>query len=249
MTVKFKDYFSEDSTEYSKFRPNYPPELFSYLASVSNQHQTAWDCATGTGQSAVALAEYFSNVIATDASKTQITNAERKRGITYYVATAGDSNIETNSIDLIAVAQAFHWFNSEEFSKEANRVLKDKGIISIWTYNLLSVQEDVDEVINYLYSTVLDEYWPKERKIVEDGYKRVQLPFKEMEAPAFTMTTEWNLFQLIGYLCTWSAVKKYQKVVGVNPVEELHNKIADIWGEPEKVLSVKWPLSVRLWIK
>ena len=85
--------------------------------------------------------------------------------------------------------------------------------------------------------------------MVEDGYKSVQLPFKEIEAPSFNMSANWNLSQLIGYLCTWSATKKYQKKLGVNPVEKIHDKIANIWGEPEKVLSVKWPLSIRLWQK
>ncbi len=249
MKVKFKDYFSENSEEYSRFRPKYPIELFSYLSSVSKQHLKAWDCATGTGQSATSLSDYFSTVIATDASKTQIINAEKKQNITYQVATAENSNIQENSIDLITVAQALHWFNIDAFSKEANRVLKDKGIISVWAYNLLSVQDDIDETINYLYNTVLWEYWTKERIMVENGYKNVQLSFKEIEAPVFSISTEWNLSQLIGYLCTWSATRNYQKKLGINPVEEIHDKISKMWGSPEKVLSVRWPLSIRLWHK
>jgi len=247
--VKFKDHFSGNSEEYNKFRPKYPAELFAYLAYVSKQHQRAWDCATGTGQSAISLSEYYSTVIATDASETQIKNAEKKQGVIYKVATAENSYIEDSSIDLITVAQAFHWFNTDKFSKEANRVLKNKGILSVWTYNLLSVQEKIDEEIIYLYNTILGGYWPQERKMVEDGYKSVQLPFKEIEAPSFSMSVNWNLPQLIGYLCTWSATKKYQNKFGVNPVEKIHDKIANIWGEPQKALSVKWPLSIRLWQK
>lgn len=249
MRAKFKDYFSEDSEEYSKFRPKYPTELFSYLSSISSQHQKAWDCATGTGQSAVSLSDYFSTVIATDASKTQIINAEKKQNITYQVVTAENSNIEENSINLITVAQAFHWFNIDAFSKEVNRVLKDKGLIAIWSYNLLSVQEDIDEEIYYLYNSTLNNYWPKERKMVEDGYKSIQLSFGEMEVPEFNMLAQWNLSQLIGYLCTWSATKRCQKITGINPVEEIHGKISEMWGSPEKVLLVKWPLSVRVWQK
>jgi len=247
--VKFKDYFSEDSEEYSRFRPKYPAELFFYLSSVSKHHLKAWDCATGSGQSAVPLSDYFSEVIATDASETQIKNTEKKQGIKYQVATAENSNIEENSIDLITVAQALHWFNIDAFSNEANRVLKDKGIISVWAYNLLSVQNDIDEIIFYLYNTVLGEYWTKERKLVENGYKGVQLPFKEMETPTFNMLAKWDLSQLIGYLCTWSATKRYQKKMKVNPVEKIHDEISEIWGTSEKVLLVKWPLSIRLWQK
>jgi hypothetical protein len=111
------------------------------------------------------------------------------------------------------------------------------------------VQDDIDETINYLYNTVLWEYWTKERIMVENGYKNVQLSFKEIEAPVFSISTEWNLSQLIGYLCTWSATRNYQKKLGINPVEEIHDKISKMWGSPEKVLSVKWSLSIRLWQK
>ncbi len=125
------------------------------MASISNYHQKAWDCATGTGQSAIGLSDYFSEIIATDASRTQIENANKTRGVTYHVATAENSKIESNSIDLITVAQAFHWFNIDAFSKEANRVLKAEGIIAIWTYNLLSVHKEIDEIINHLYNSIL----------------------------------------------------------------------------------------------
>ncbi len=137
---EFNDYFSENSEEYRKFRPTYPAELFSYLASLSNHHHRVWDCATGTGQSARSLSNYFSEIIATDASKTQIENAIETSGVTYRIAKAEKSGIESNSIDLITVAQALHWFNMDAFSKEANRVLKNGGIIAVWSYNLFSMQ-------------------------------------------------------------------------------------------------------------
>lgn len=77
--MEFKDYFSENSEQYSKFRPVYPEELFSYLASISNCRQKAWDCTTRNGQSALSLAIFFTEVIAPDASKSQIENAIKRQ--------------------------------------------------------------------------------------------------------------------------------------------------------------------------
>ncbi len=245
----FKDYFSNDSEGYLQFRPEYPPELFSFLAAISNHHEKAWDCATGTGQSAVGLADYFSEIIATDASQTQIKHARKKMGVTYQVASAENSGIESNSIDLITVAQAFHWFNIDAFSKEANRVLKADGIMAIWTYNLLSVQKEIDEIINDLYYSILGEFWPAERKMVENNYRNIRLPFAEIDAPEFSLTAEWNLAQLLGYLHTWSAVKSYQKEFGTNPVKNIQGEISGNWGQADKTYSVTWPLSIRLWHK
>ena len=258
MKTNFKDHFSEKSQEYSLYRPKYPIELFSYLAEISTaldsiHTSTAWDCATGTGQSALGLSDYFATVIATDASQTQIDNAVPGKGVLYRVATAEDSGIESDSIDLVTVAQAFHWFDIDAFTKEVKRVLRDGGILAVWTYNLLSIKgengEVIDSVVNHLYGTVLDDFWPEERRFVERGYKDIVLPFKELDTPVLKMSAEWNLSNLMGYLATWSAVKKYQKKNGVNPVEAVLEEVSKIWGEAEKMRLVEWPLSLRLWQK
>ena len=53
-------------------------QLFTYLASLCPAHDLAWDCATGNGQAAVALAPHFEQVIATDASAQQIDQAQNR---------------------------------------------------------------------------------------------------------------------------------------------------------------------------
>lgn len=249
MKIAFKDHFSEKSENYDKYRPQYPEALFSYLSSISPNHQTAWDCATGTGQSAVFLSKYYSEIIATDASQSQIINATKNENIKYMVASAEHTNIKENSIDLITVAQALHWFDIEKFTKEVDRVLKKQGALAVWTYNLLQIQTNIDEVINHLYKTVLDGYWPEERKLVEEGYESIQFPFHELQPSSFHMSTEWNMSHLLGYLNTWSAVKKYQNKNGVNPVDAIHDELLTLWGEPEKVMPVIWPLNIKVWQK
>ena len=42
-----------------------------------------------------------------------------------------NTGLGKNSIDLITVAQAFHWFNIEDFRKECMRILKPEGKICI----------------------------------------------------------------------------------------------------------------------
>ena len=46
----FKDYFSGGSVSYRDYRPHYPEELFEHLADIAPSRSTAWDCATGNGQ-------------------------------------------------------------------------------------------------------------------------------------------------------------------------------------------------------
>jgi hypothetical protein len=45
----FKDHFSQIAQGYADFRPRYPDALFAWLASLTAQHELAWDCACGSG--------------------------------------------------------------------------------------------------------------------------------------------------------------------------------------------------------
>ena len=68
----FKDHFSRQAADYSRYRPGYPDELIAYVASLAPRRTLAVDCATGNGQAAVALAEHFDEVLAVDASEAQL---------------------------------------------------------------------------------------------------------------------------------------------------------------------------------
>jgi len=143
----FKDHFSHNSVSYSRHRPGYPDSLFSYLSSICKEHRLAWDCATGSGQSAVQLTKYFRKVIATDASDSQISNALKHAGVNYLVSTAEDSMHDDSCVDLVTVAQALHWFDLPRFTAEVDRTLKPAGILAVWSYNLLK-----EPLINYAIS-------------------------------------------------------------------------------------------------
>ena len=128
--VAFKDHFSKQAAGYAKFRPRYPQKLFDYLRSIAPSRQLAWDCGTGNGQAAVGLASLFDRVIATDASEKQIANAQSYDRVEYRVAPAENSSLESETIDLLMVAQALHWFELDCFYGEAGRVLKADGIFA-----------------------------------------------------------------------------------------------------------------------
>jgi len=137
--MNFKDYFSKQASEYTRYRPHYPAAIFAYLATLTVDHQLAWDCATGSGQAALGLANHFEKIIATDASDKQIANATAHDRITYMVAAAEKTEIASRSVDLIVVAQALHWFHLEKFYAEVRRVSKSGGVLAVWSYSLLRI--------------------------------------------------------------------------------------------------------------
>jgi SAM-dependent methyltransferase len=246
--MSFKDHFSTLAAQYSAFRPTYPPALFDYLAQLCQRRQMAWDCACGTGQATVALAEHFAAVIATDASPQQLAAAATQRNVTYRVARAEDSGIDSNSVDLVTVAQALHWFDLDSFYAEVQRVLVPSGVMAAWTYGVLHVEGDtIDALLQEFYYDVVGPYWPPERRLVEEGYRGLAFPFAQISAPSFNMEVRWERAHLLGYLRSWSATARYVEQRGVDPVVALEKTLEPLWAEDaQAVRKVTWPLALRV---
>lgn len=242
----YTDHFSGLAPAYATCRPTYPAELFAYLAGLTQRHELAWDCAAGSGQATLPLARWFGRVVATDASPTMLDQAPCHPNIEYRAAPAEMSGLASETVDLVTVAQALHWFDTDAFYAEARRVLVSHGVLAVWTYGAQYVgQEALDRVLQRFYSEVVGPYWPAERRLVESGYRTLAFPFLELEAPAFAMEADWTLSQLLGYIRTWSATRHFREAQGHDPVLKLAGELGSHWGEPESARRVHWPLSLR----
>lgn len=243
--MSFKDHFSKQAAGYAAFRPRYPQKLFDYLGSIAPRRQLAWDCATGNGQAAVGLASVFDRVVATDASGKQIANAQLHEIVDYRVASAENSGIKSETIDLVMVAQALHWFDLDRFYGETQRVLKPDGVLAASAYNLLHIKKAIDEIVDRYYHEVVGSFWPPERRLVEQ-FGDLPFPFEEIDPPKFEMTAHWNLDHLLGYLRTWSSTQRFIAAKGGDPVEQITDDLRGVWGKPGQTRTVSWPLVVRV---
>ncbi len=243
--MTFNDHFSNQAATYRRFRPHYPKELFDFLASITPTKQSAWDCATGNGQAAVALADYFEKVTATDASEEQIKLAIEHTKVQYEVGTVENSELDDRSQDLITIANALHWFDIEPFFMEAQRVLKPKGVIAAWCYEAFNIDDSVSPSFDALYAD-LKSFWPKQIKLVRDKYKTIDFPFEEIHTPNFEMKLDWDLTHCLGYIASWSAVQAYRKELGKDPIEKHFDSICDAWGDHTLKRTVTWQVHIRV---
>lgn len=248
MSAAFVDHFAGVATHYASHRPSYPEELFVWLASQLTERHLAWDCATGSGQAALALAGHFDEVLATDASSSQLAAATPCPNVEYRVAPADASGLAAQSVDLVTVAQALHWFELGPFYAEVQRVLKPGGLLAVWTYGVFRLDGGdagpLQQLLDRFYWQTVGPYWPAERRHVENGYAELPFPFDELVVPPFSMQVHWTLDDLAGYLRSWSATSRYRELVGVDPVAELSELLAPLWGAAPRRLS--WPLSLKV---
>jgi SAM-dependent methyltransferase len=243
--MSFKDHFSRQSAAYSRHRPGYPAELIEWVAAQAPDRTLAVDCATGNGQAAVALAEHFARVVAVDGSLSQLSRAVTCPRVAYVAATAERLPLGERSVSLVAAAQAAHWFDFERFHAECRRVLVPSGVVALWTYEKFRVDAGVDALIDHFYSEVVGRDWPPERRYVEEGYRTLPFPWREVDSPAFALETDWDLEQVIGYLGSWSSVQRHRDRVGRDPLPPLLDRLREIWPGHER-RRLRWPIHLRV---
>lgn len=242
--MQFKDLFSQQATDYARFRPRYPTELFGWLAAVARARELAVDVGAGNGQAAIELAKHFASVIAVEPSAEQIANSAPTAGVSFVQGSASALGVAAASADLLVSAQAFHWFDREAFFAEVRRVMRPSGCLAVWCYGSAKITPAIDDVIYRLYDTPLGPYWDPALELVETGYRTVQFPFAELAAPSFEMRLDWTFDHVVGYLGTWSALKRYIEVHGTNPLDDMVPHLRAAWGSDGE-RPVTWPISLR----
>ena len=244
--MSFRDHFSKVASGYAAYRPRYPAALFDFLAEHAPGHSLAWDCACGNGQATLDIAERFEHVIGTDPSEAQISQAPPHPRIEWRVAPGEQSGIPKATCDLVTVAQALHWLDIDAFFREAARVARPAGLVAVWTYGDVQLDEpEANAVVRHFTRTTVGPYWPPQRRIVDDGYRSVTMPFEAIDVPTFQMDDRWTLEQLLGYVRTWSATTRYRETLNGDPTIDLAARLGALWGDPDEPRRVWWPLTVR----
>jgi SAM-dependent methyltransferase len=228
------DLFSDQPELYAAARPKYPKNIYEFIASCVNTKERAWDCGAGNGQASIALAEYFSEVYATDISNQQITHAIAKNNVFYSVESAEKTNFPSNYFDAVIVAQALHWFELNCFWSEVKRVLKKGGIFSAWGYTEFSISPEIDIVLKQEIFDIIKSYWNPRINLLRNGYRNIDFPFEPIQVPLITMKIWWTLPELLAYMHTWSATRQCMQKQGTKFFEALSDKLLSVWGKSEE---------------
>lgn len=236
--------FSPLAGAYARSRPRYPRSLFTFLSSLLDGHDLAWDVATGNGQAALGLADHFSRVIATDASPEQIAHAAPHPRIEYRVASAERSGLDEGSVDLVGVAAAIHWFDMDAFAAEVRRVVRPGGVLAAWTYHVGRTEPPLDRVMHRLYFDITAPCFDERARLVDSEYATIPMPGEPIPAPSFQVGATWNLEQMIAFVHSWSGTRNYIEERGTDPVSIVAEDLERLFAGGS--LPVRWPLFIRV---
>lgn len=246
MTSSFQHLFDPVAKQYRQFRPSYPAALIDFVAGSAQSRQLAWDAGCGSGQAAAALAEHFEQVIATDSSAAQISEAQAHQRVLYRVAPAEAAGLDSDSCDLITAANAVHWFDRQRFYPDAARALKSGGIIAVWCYGPLLADGIAQQKLDRFY-THIDPYWESgPLALVKAKYADLDFPFAEITAPRFCIEEAWPIERMLGYYSSWSSVQTCREATGCDAVAELRGDLQTAGLAGDDCLQVRLPLYLRI---
>lgn len=155
-----EDKFNNIAEIYEKYRPSYPEEYINYIIEKCNLNSESLvaDIGAGTGILTRQLLNRNLKVVGVEPNNDMrniLKKLELNKRFKAIEGKAENTNLEDNSIDLIVVAQAFHWFDSERFRNECKRILKTNGKVCIM-WNKLDMNSEI----------------VKEQKKIDDKYEK-----------------------------------------------------------------------------
>jgi SAM-dependent methyltransferase len=131
--------FGSIAAQYAEYRPSYPDEGVEWLVGTSPGR--VLELGAGTGKLTENLVRLGHDVVATDPSDGMLAELRRRIPQAHtMVGTAEAIPLPNGSVDIVAAAQAFHWFDLARALPEIARVLRPGGVLAlVWNVGDLKV--------------------------------------------------------------------------------------------------------------
>jgi len=150
--------FDNLAAAYTSGRPAYPETLFEFLYAKLgfSTSSVIADIGSGTGKFSKGLLEKGNTVYCVEPNCDMRQEAERLLskyiGFHSIAGDAANTTLPVHSVDFITVAQAFHWFDVQDFKTECRRILKNNGkVLLIW--NIRDIKDEINCRCFEIYKT------------------------------------------------------------------------------------------------
>lgn len=228
MNIESTELFTEKAKQYAAHRPHYSQFVLKTIREKNPPPAIVADVGAGTGIFSLQLLKEGYEVCAVEPN-----DAMRQEGIDYcrgfptlkYLKGSGENTrLLPASVDLITIAQAFHWLDKPKAKIEFQRIAKtDCAIAVVWNTRKFESSEFM-----LAYKKILLEYSPKYSemamywKTLEEDVKSF-LSATEQNRYVFRNSQIINLDTLIGNLESTSYVPKIDNPGYARIMTEMRN--------------------------
>ncbi|ERS96917.1 hypothetical protein HMPREF1624_06244 [Sporothrix schenckii ATCC 58251] len=206
----FRKYNAKQGEHYANARPDYHPSVYDFVTTThkatGGQFDILVDLGCGPGNVARALAPQFAHAYGIDPAPGMLATAKElggtsasgeaihygEGGANDFGAAGGDADValKDGTVDLVAVGNAAHWFDMQQFWKRAAQVLKPGGSVALWTTGDLRIHPDtpaadaVQAAIDHLHDNELKPYFKEGNYLVLNQYRDLLMPWTVPEPVA-----------------------------------------------------------------
>jgi SAM-dependent methyltransferase len=124
------DSFGGVADAYAQYRPSYPDEAVRWL--VGSSPGRVLELGAGTGLLTKHIVALGHDVVACDPARGMLRHLAKNIPQARPLQSRAEAiPLPTSSVDVVATAQAFHWFDSERALPEIARVLRPGGVLAL----------------------------------------------------------------------------------------------------------------------
>ena len=185
--------FTDKAKNYEKYRPSYPKESLDIIQDechlTLNNDIVIADIGSGTGKFTELLLEKGCTVYAIEPNDNMREIADSKfiSNLNYKSInnTAENLRLDDNSVDLITVAQALHYFDLDKIKRQFKRILKsNRKVVLLWNFRdrESDFMKEYEKIVYTFHSKDLQPTFAQD-KMNDDIYKKLFLEYKVFSIP------------------------------------------------------------------
>jgi SAM-dependent methyltransferase len=196
--------FHGRAEDYARYRPGYPADAVDALLQGLPRACRVADVAAGTGILSRLLAARGARVLAVEPNASMRAAAASHPDVDWIDGTAEATGLSDGSVDLVTIAQAFHWVDVPSALREFARILRPDGRLAImWN------RRSRDDPFTLGYRSVfevMDAEAPAERSQFDPALVTATDRFHELRKLEFVNSQRLTEEQVLGRARSTSTV-------------------------------------------